>query len=352
MVAVLTVVILLVAAGIVVKVILGPGPEPPEVITPGGVTAPTPEELSTDTRARACLSPYRLATNLITRVGGAASPAPRTLDTYRLQSVAGGKTYDLRGVTIDGYPNVNHYPFLLGKDTPGRATCVIGGEIVGQQPRSLTWQAMKRTIDGDGLNFKSQGGIVDGIRIDNVEDGIATIGGDPGGIAIRNAYMTYVRDDCLENDGVVALVVQDSLLDGCYMGLSERPSGSSKLPPADERTVLSRVLLRIQPMPYDKAEATCGLDGLGTGGFFKWSAWANKLVVKDTVLLAERVAARCRTPMNFPPGIYQNVTLVWVGPVNYPGKLPPTGVTVTRDRQVWDTARADWLARHNYPNQP
>jgi hypothetical protein len=344
LVEVLTIVILLVAAGIVVKVVLGP--EPPEVITPGTVSAPTPEEVSTDKRARACLSTYRLENNLITRVGGAASPAPRTLHTYRLQRVAGGKTYDMRGVTIDGYPNINHYPFLLGKGTPGRATCVIGGTVRGQQSRNHTWQVVKRTLDGDGLNFKSYGGIIDGVRIDNVEDGIATIGGDPGGIAIRNTYMTYVRDDCLENDGVVALVVQDSLLDGCYMGLSERPSGDPPPAPANERTVLSRVLLRIQPMPYDKAEATCGRDGLGTGGFFKWSALANKLVVKDTILLAERVAARCRTPMNFPPGIYQNVTLIWLGPGDYPGKLPPQGVTVTRDRTVWDRARADWLARH------
>jgi hypothetical protein len=343
---VVTLVILLVASGIVVKVVLVPGPKPPEVITPTSTLGPTPEEVATDALAGACLSTFREESSLITKLAGEIAGAGSTVNTLRLQRVAGGKTYDLRGVTIAGYPTVHHYPLLLGKGSPGRATCVIGGTVVGQQSRSLTWQVMKRKLDGDGLNFKSYGGIVDGIRIDNVEDGIATVGADPGGIAIRNAYMTYIRDDCIENDGVVGLVVQDSLLDGCYMGLSERPSGQPKPSPADERTLLSRVLMRIQPMPYDKTEATCGRDGMGNGGFFKWSKWANRLVVRNTILLAERVAARCRTPMHFPEGTYENVTLVWLGPGDYPGRLPDSGVTVTRDRSVWAEARADWLSRH------
>jgi hypothetical protein len=329
---------LLVASGVVVKVVLDPGPEPPEIITSteGGTATDTSE----------CLSTPRAERSLITRLAGRNAGKDSKVHTLRLQRVADGTTYDLRGVTIAGYPTVHHYPLLLGKRSPGRATCVVGGTVAGQQSRALTWQVMKRKLDGDGLNFNSHGGIVDGIRIDNVEDGIAAIGGDPAGIAIRNTYMTYIRDDCIENDRVVGLVVQDSLLDGCFTGLSERPSGKPKPPPAAERTVLSRVLLRIQPMPYDRSEATCGRDGIGSGGFFKWSRWANRLVVRDTILLAERIAARCTTPMHFPEGTYENVTLVWLGPGNYPGRLPDSGVTVTRDRSVWDQARADWLSRH------
>jgi hypothetical protein len=301
-------------------------------------------KVATAASARACLSrdPTR-----VTRVDG-------TVPTYRMGSVADGRTYDLRRATIVGYPNASRYALLFGKQGPGAGTCVLGGRIVGQQSRAFSWHTMKQRLDGDGLNFRSQGGIVDGIRIDNVEDGIGTIGGDPAGITIQNVYLTYIRDDCIENDAIVALRVQDSLLDGCFNGVSERPgSGGSPPPPSPgEALTLDGVLMRLRPMPYDRTRALCAqtaADGLGSGGFFKWSRDANRLVVRDTVLLAERGSVNCGASMSFPDGVYENVTLVWLGEGSYPGRLPPSGVTVTTDRRIWDQARARWLARHGYP---
>jgi len=291
--------------------------------------------------ARDCLSQDRHQDGQVAEVRGSKA-------ALRVQDVADQRTYDLRGATITGYPKASRYALLFGKRKPGVATCVVGGRVIGQQSRAHTWQTMKRQLDGDGLNFKSQGGLVDGMRIDNVEDGIGAIGGDPTGITVRNVHLSYIRDDCIENDAVVNLLVQDSLLDGCFTGVSVRPGAQARPAPAPagERTQLERVLLRLQPMPYSRQEAKCKRDGLGTGGFFKWSAWANQLVVEDSVLLAERIAARCSRAMSFPKGTYRNVTLVWLGPGDYPGKLPAQGVTVTRDRAVWDRAKADWLARH------
>jgi hypothetical protein len=346
---ILVVVVLLVAAGVVVKVVLGPE-QPPEVITPGStiVPPPTPDEATLEARARACLSSHRRGLGKVTKVTGAVR-------TYRLQSVPDRRTYDLRDARIVGYPHTHRYPLLIGKQRPGTGNCVVGGTIVGAQSRDLTWQTMKSTLDGDGLNFKGYGGVIDGIRVDNVEDGVGTIAGDPEGILIRNAYMTYIRDDCIENDFVVGLIVKDSLLDGCFFGLSQRPAlgTNPKAPPAGERTLLDGVLMRLEPMPYEQSKARCSADGLGTGGFFKWSPYANKLVVRNSILFAERVAALCRSPMNFPENAtFENVTLVWTGPGDYPGSLPASGVTVTRDRQVWDQAKADWLERHGYASQP
>lgn len=317
-------------------------------VTPLPATGPASrdETAATAAPARACLSRDRTR---MTRVDG-------TLPTYRMGSVADGRTYDLRRATIVGYPSTNRYALLFGKQVPGDGTCLLGGKIVGQQSKAFSWQTMKKRLDGDGLNFRSQGGIVDGIRIDNIEDGIGTIGGDPAGITIRNVYLTYIRDDCIENDAIVALRVQDSLLDGCFNGVSERPgrNGSPPPPPAPgEALTLDGVLMRLRPMPYDRTRAQCAqnaADGLGSSGFFKWSRYANRLVVRDTVLLAERGSVNCGTSMSFPgDGVYENVTLVWLGQGSYPGRLPPSGVTVTTDRRIWDQARARWLARHGYP---
>jgi hypothetical protein len=314
----------------------------------GPATAPAPGGGSVRAAAPACLSSDRLAHGRITRVTGAQP-------TYRVASVPDDRTYDLRGATIVGYPGVTHYPFMLGKSGPGKNTCLIGGQVVGQQSRALSWRTVKHTLDGDGVNFRSEGGAIDGVRIDNVEDGIATTGGDPAGLTIRNAYLSYIRDDCIENDWFVSVSVQDTLLDGCFNGVSERPgtfSGNPSRQPAGETFTLDGVLLRLQPMPYDREWAQCpnnAVDGLGSSGFFKWSGYANRLVVRNTVLMVERNSVNCSRLLDLPgDGIYENVTLVWLGSGSYPGRLPLRGVTVTRDRQVWDSARADWLARHGY----
>jgi hypothetical protein len=342
---ILVVVVLLVAAGVVVKVVLEPGPKPPEIITPGSTIAPprpVPDEQAMNTRASACLSTTRRTAGRITKPTGA-------LRTYRYHTVPDSRTYDLRSASIVGYPSASLYPFALGKYDPGKGTCVIGGSVVGTQSRALTWQGMKAGVDGDGFYFKSHGGVIDGLRIANVEDGIGTVGGDPEGILIRNVHMSYIRDDCIENDYVVGLIVKDSLLDGCFFGLSQRPvvGAHPPVPPAGERTLLDGVLLRLAPMPYERSQARCAADGLGTGGFFKWSPYANKLVIRNSILMAERLAANCAGAMHIPiDGTYQNVKLVWLGPGAYPGSLPASGVTVTRDRRVWDNAKAAWLTRH------
>jgi hypothetical protein len=177
---------------------------------------------------------------------------------------------------------------------------------------------------------------------------------DPGGVSISGVYMTYIRDDCIENDWIVNVTIRDSLLDGCYTGTSQRPDPEMNPRPAPpgERFTLDRVLMRLQPMPYSRAKARCPenlIGNKGNGGFFKWSEYANKLVVRNSVLMAVTASVNCRRVMNFPTNAkYHNVTLIWLGPGDYPGDLPSSGVRVTRDVRIWERARAAWLKRHGY----
>jgi hypothetical protein len=41
-------------------------------------------------------------------------------------------------------------------------------------------------------------------------------------------------------------------------------------------------------------------------------------------------------------------TLVWLGGGSYPGRLP-SGIEVTADAGVWNSAVADWKCRHGMP---
>jgi hypothetical protein len=275
-----------------------------------------------------------------TQVGGVLRRA------YRADRTPDDHTYDLRGATSLAYGRSSNYPLLFGKARPGANLCVLGGHVVGQQPRGLAYPAVYSRFNGDGLWVRGRGSyLVDGFRAENVEDGISLQGGDGDFAVVSRAYLSYVRDDCIENDKIVGGRVVDSLFDGCFMGISERPDvdASPSRAPAGETFTLERVLLRVAPQPNQRAG-----DGAGNGQLFKWSPAANRLVLRDSVLMVEEVPIRGHTPLAFPAGTSaQNVTLVWLGAGAYPGPLPG-GVRVVRDRSVWERARARWLAAHGY----
>jgi hypothetical protein len=345
---VLAVVGTIIVAGIIVTRGNGPRPSwspPPVTASPPGVTAqpratpafPAPPPAP---GTSACLD----RSTVVAERGRIAS-------AYTVGALRSGVTYDLRQVVSTAYPFDALYPLEFGKirhgkglNPPAANLCIVGGTVLGQQPRDLTWQQVKRSHDGDALRVQGQAWyVVDGLRADNVEDGVAPFG---DGFVGRNLYFTYIRDDCIENDAISTGYVSDSLFDGCFMGLSERPSkGFDRSPPRPtDAFVLDGVLLRLEPMPHQKAAG-----GRGNGQLFKWSKWSNRLVLRNSTFLVEQKSVNGAKPMAFPEGtVAKNVTLVWTGPGEYPAPLPD-GVKVTKDRTVWEAARATWLRRHGHP---
>jgi hypothetical protein len=349
---VLAVVIAMVVAGVVVVggILAGGGGPRPSGSAPT-VTA-SPPSLTTPRASPAFPAPPPApGTSACLERSAVVTERGRTASAYKVAAVRSDVTYDLRQVVSTAYPFDTLYPFEFGKVRHGRGVnpppanlCIVGGTVLGQQSRDLTWQEVKRSHDGDALRADGRAWyVVDGLRVDNVEDGVAPFG---DGFVGRNLYFTYVRDDCIENDAVSAGYVSDSLFDGCFMGLSERPSKGydPSPPPPGEAFVLDGVLLRLQPMPHEKAA-----DGRGHGQLFKWSRWSNRLMLRNSTFLVEQVSVNGAKAMDFPKGtVAENVTLVWTGPGPYPAPVPD-GVKVTKDRAVWEAARAAWLRRHGYP---
>jgi hypothetical protein len=279
--------------------------------------------------------------------------------TYAAQvkysSPAPGTTFDARGATFTSYPYASLYPFSIGKTSAPARLCVVGGLVLGQQPSTLTWNEMKKSYDGDGLRIGGNDWYaVDGLRVNNVEDGVAPRGTenlypkDGDGFSMRNLYFTYIRDDCVENDDVAGGVIADSLFDGCYTGVSEEPSSGSPQnsypAPAGETLQLDHVLLRLQAMPGPRG--TTDPSVLGHGQLFKWSSVANSLVIRNSTFLIDTTPTSSSSGFPFPAGTNtDNVTIVWGGAGPFTWSVPP-GTTVTTDHTVWDNARATWLARH------
>ncbi len=258
-------------------------------------------------------------------------------------------TFDARGWTSHAYGVDTVYPFSIGKGHRAVDTCVLGGTILGSHDRSLTWRDVKREHDGDALRIEGSGTVVvDGLRADNVEDGISPHN-DEATVHIRGVHLSYVRDDCLENDDGVGVVVSDTLFDGCFVGVSERSRHAGD---GDRTLTLDRVLMRLERMPYDTdvdgdlPASGSVVDGGAHGQLFKWSQSANDLVIRDSVFLVPGMSANGAKSMAFPPDTRaENVTLVWLGPGEYPAQVPD-GVTITRDAAVWERARAAWLQQH------
>ena len=315
----------------------------------------------------------------------ARPPALRTVLTgivpgpYRVDRPAADAVFDARaatftgdGETLSGGSKPMIYPIFLAKAKPTSGLCFIGGSVPGTLSRSMTWPQLKAEDpqpDGRRVYFDAPaltefssgdgGHLVDGLRVDDVADGIAARGSfaitrapplDGGNFYLRNAYFTSVHDDCVDINDLVSGIVSDSLLDGCYTGISERPDHSSPLQkyqaPAGQQFTLDHVLLRMADFagPHPTHLCPSGTPS-GYNEPFKWSPNANSLVVRDSIFLLDRPPCSDRY-FPFPKhATLDRVTIVWTGHGRWRWHRP-RGVLITTDRAVWGRARQAWLNRH------
>ena len=269
------------------------------------------------------------------------------VDSYTNPSLVPGTVLDARGAMFLSSAAVA-YPLNLGG---GDSVRVVGGAVLGQYDRTASWDAMHANNNA-GVNFDNAGLIVDGLRVDDVTDGIRPQNG--GTFTIRNVWLSNIRDNCIENDHVHGGLVDDSLLDGCYNAFSARPSPAIIAGGANGSAALWTIrnsLVRLEPMPYPRDPSP---DNLGHEGFFKWHLWGDpaslspKLALEGNVFLAERAGEVGMGRMGIPPGALvscANNVMVWLGPGDFPAALPAC-FTVTSDVAVWRNAVRDWLRRH------
>src|SRR5947208_471284 len=243
---------------------------------------------------------------------------------YSNRSLAPGTRIDARGATFLASSSTR-YPISLDG---GADVCLAGGTVRGQYDRTPDWATM-HDMNNAGAAFASPT-TVDGIRVDDVTDGLRPRGIGP--FTIRNAWLSYIRDDCVEDDHVEGGLIDDSLFDGCYVAISERPSAAIGGQGGGQLLTIRRSLLRLEPMPGPRN----GSRGeLGNGEFFKWSDRATALALYDNVFMAEKVGQGGPDTMGVPrplAGCARNM-MVWLGPGEYPAPLPAC-FRVTRDRAV------------------
>lgn len=260
----------------------------------------------------------------------------RRKDRYT-ETVAGGETVDATGAV---WLQVDNWPISFGG---GGGGCWVGGRVIGTWPQSTPWSTFHHT---GALDVTNPDFTVTGLRVHNIGDGIRIRKGARD-FRVDGVHMSFLHDDCVENDQLYSGTIEHSLFDGCYVAFSARPSKGDSAEGRRNTMTFRDNVVRLQPTPtVYKGRAP------GTGGFFKWdqSRRAPKLVVEDNVFRADQRPNH--QDLGLPKGYEvqcRNNVVVWLGRGKYPDPLPKC-FRVTRDRRVWDRAVADWYVAH--PGNP
>ncbi len=276
---------------------------------------------------------------------------------YRIGSPPPETTYDLRGLISTAYPHPTAFPLSFGEDKPGVGTVLVGGTVLGQLPKDITWEEVYATFESVGAGLLLTGreySAAYDVRADNVFDGFRPRApeGDPAGAVflLEGAYFTTIRDDAVENDETLTGFIKDCLFDGIHMGVSL----GQATPNPDAVTTIEDCIFAFKAFPNDKAP-----DGLGHGRIFKYFSGGGSVVMRNCLVYYEETPIRVQDTKTWPDGTYENVVIV-LGPrydgdgdgkftdLDHPGILPQ-GVRQSRDMNIYQRARHDWLIRHGYP---
>jgi hypothetical protein len=297
-------------------------------------------------------------------------------DRFHYTERADNAVFDARGATwqFQTFPTLEqNYPISIKGGA--RNGCWIGGVVQGTNPETAGWRETYNVANGSGFNFgdgqSTEGFTLDGIRIDNVWDGIRPRG-NTDGFRITNVWVTGSRDDCIENDHRQTGVIEDSLFDRCHMGISVRPGRSGKekaraeeaaaagTPAEDQRIFeIRNSLISLGPhaKPNAKRSNYPWFKDPGHAMFFKLGPGDLKLKLYDNIFMLEQYPNNDQQAWGLPPEHYghrladcRGNILVWLGEGEYPGPFHNDKFedcwTVVTDRAVWERAKKDWIDRH------
>ena len=285
-----------------------------------------------------------------------------------------GPTITLSGLSTSPYQNTSltsgtkidataaqwllNTPDVWGYMGSSSNLCWHSGQILGTIPPSTPYED---NLNGYhlmyGVDVHGASPLVEGLTIFTGGDGITFDAAEDANWTVRDVHMTYIRDDCIENDFLNSGLVDRSFFDGCYDFMSARAYGAGAPDGSANTVTVQNSLIRVQAM--DKLYP--GLPTPGYGGFWKWSGSGSPntdigpmLVITNTVFRADAPpvegngAGLYMAPVPGKVKSCANNVMVWLGPGSFPEPLPScfTVLTGQAGRDYWDNAVAQWKAAH------
>jgi hypothetical protein len=321
---------------------------PPHVVIVTITPSPVPAATSAPSISELCAGPVIYLSGV-------------TASRYTHDKVADGTIFDRTGWYSDAVGNGTNTAFSIGNgDPPPTDVCIFGGVINGHVPLSWSWEEA-HDVGGTGdRTYTGRLVLIDGARVHNVEDGWKPRElpefGNTGIMHMRNAYMTGIRDDAIENDNFMPGLIEDSLFDGVHTFLSEQnQSGETPLTigPDEDRTIgVSHVYVRLY---------STNSDGNGNPG--RWFKWQPRGTVNHSLIITDSVFATHGLPesgwsrLNFPPGTTFVGTnyILWLGtPGTYEATIPAGVIFLEGQAAIdkWNQVRNTWLTTHGYSPRP
>lgn len=284
-----------------------------------------------------------LPTSSVGAVGPCSPTATRTLSAAQTAAftttLAANERVD---ATSASWTGTTAYPVYFDS---GADSCWDGASVNGAFPVTTPWSIFHGNT---GVGFGGANFTLSNPRVFNYGDGISVKTGSDN-FLVTGAYLSYIHDDCVQNDDLLAGTITNSYLDGCYVAFSARRSTGETFDGHSNIWNISNSLVRLQAMPtvYKGSAA-------GHGGFFKWDDSAllsPKLNLTNTVFRADQTTNHgdLLLPVGYDVTCSNN-KVVWLGPGAFPGTAswmaacPDT--VITSDRSVWDAAASQWDVDH------
>jgi hypothetical protein len=235
----------------------------------------------------------------------------------------------------------------------GDNTCSVGGTIQGLwDPYTTSWETYHDTY---AYSLHGNNMTIEDLRVDGYGDAIhvrmdAAVGNN---FTLRGLHITNNHDDCVENDGMKAGRIVDSLFNGCYVFYSSRSTSGIRNDGSARIVRIENNLIRGQAFPTYYSGHVSNINDLSQyrlNGFWKIDEYdiTPKLSIRNNIFVLDRDSSGWPI-LPDPRNVYEasgNI-IVWLGSGAFPEKVP-SGFTVTTDKSVWDRAVADWKARHGY----
>ncbi len=290
----------------------------------------------------------------------------------------GGRVFDARRAQFYT-DNVRWGTIDLQGDDSEKGMCWAGGEVHSTRPYDASWLDHKAVADPNdpsrnsaAIANRSVDAKVTGLYAFNVSDAFRT--SDAKNWRVEHSWVQYVRDDGIENDRLQSGTIYDTLFDGVYTAFSTRPdTPDTDVDGRNSLMTIDKVLARLQaqPYPYKWQEDRGAIDvsgesysgnGMpyGHGLLFKHEEGNGpgrniRFAIRDSVFLAEHYTTD--KDFDFPEDALieecSNVSVIWLGPGEYPGRLPDSKfpncvkvVTGQAGRDLWKQKVTDWHARH------
>lgn len=241
-----------------------------------------------------------------------------------------------------GTEAVNRYPFIID-NAPG--STLRGALFVGRVPQQSDWST---TYCNSAAIFvrNSPDVIIDGVRITGAWDAVRASAGSSN-TRLTRSWLSNVRDDAFEDDFLEPVTIEDTLIDGAFMGLSVKPRRGSAIQPAGV-PALSGVLLRLQEFPYKAAPRFGAIVKSDDGG-------PRVRIDNSVVAISSAGGATWRSywERTWAAAQGRNNLLLWLSDSPLPeGLVPPppgSGFRMMQGKaaaQLWTAAKRNWIDCH------